>query len=135
MRSLKHQFLPVMDFIEQLQKVPANNNIWHYQKLKDRYKIKGFQTECCTTKTKVITTAIQKRRKTPFKASENSKLIWPNCLMRRKTRATKSWLFYSFTSNYLRGWHKFSRPIKDQSEAKQKLSQISLYTQLKIAIM
>ena len=42
-------------------------------------------------------------------------------------------IFFSFASDWLRGWHEFSRPITAHSKAKPMQSRITFDTQLKIA--
>ena len=57
-----------------------------------------------------------------------------NALKRGKTRVTKSRFRFSFTSDWLRGWREFSRPITEHSKAKPMQSRITFDTQLKIAL-
>ena len=85
--------------------------------------IDQFSIECRKTKTKVITLANHKRRRAihcPIKTRSNY-------TKRGKTRASKSRLVLvllvigvGFTSDWLRKWHEFFKPITKRSNAKPK---------------
>ena len=51
-----------------------------------------------------------------------------------KTRMTKSRLVFRFASDWLRGWRKFSGPIREMSYVKPNQSQVASDTKLKIAV-
>ena len=87
-----------------------------------------FNIECRKTKTKVITHASHKGHKAihcPIKTRSND-------TKRGKTCASKSWLVlvllvigFGFTSDWLRKWRKFFKPITKHSNANPKETQIT----------
>ena len=67
-------------------------------------------------------------------ANANTNWKQANFLRCGKTRMTKSRLVFRFASDWLRGWRKFSGPIREMSYVKPNQSQVASDTQLKIAV-
>ena len=79
--------------------------------------LEHFSIECCKTKTKVITTANQNKgkfHKEPMRI-QSEYVKQPQL---RESVSNQVEIGFSFASDWLRGWHKFSKPITERSRAK-----------------
>ena len=96
-----------------------------------------FSIECCKTKTKVITTGNQNKEKCHKKSLRTQSTCTNTCNQPEEweNASDQGAIGFSFTFDWLRGWHKFSKPITERSKAKPMQSQITFDTQLKIALI
>ena len=79
-----------------------------------------------------VVTANQKKEKylqEPMRSQSKTDQKW---LKRGKTRATKSWLVFSFAFDWLKVWLEFFGPITERDKAKTKQTWIIFDTQLKL---
>ena len=84
--------------------------------------LERFSNECRKTKTKVITNQSRQEQKTKW-TNQKLKQIQLSSVKHGKTRASKSQLFFFFTSDWIRKWRELFQPVRERSKAKPRQTQ------------
>ena len=84
----------------------------------------SFSVVCHNTKTKLITTANQKKGK-HFKSQWELKVKTIKLAKARENAGEQAAIVFNFASDWLRGWREFSGPITKRSKAEPKHSRVT----------
>ena len=84
----------------------------------------SFSVVCHNTKTKVITTANQKKGK-HFKSQWELKVKTIKLAEAPENAGEQAAIVFNFASDWLRGWREFSGPITERSKAEPKHSRVT----------